>query len=73
LPRLQRILALKGLGVSLDQIASALDEGLTPEQIRAEGFIGQFECHCSANESDPMSMMTAWNRNQFDVRGNPNE
>jgi DNA-binding transcriptional MerR regulator len=34
LPRLHRILALKGLGFSLEQIGKALDEGLTPEQMR---------------------------------------
>lgn len=34
LPRLHRILALKGLGFSLDQIALALDEGVTTEQMR---------------------------------------
>ena len=34
LPRLHRILALKGLGFSLEQIAAALDEGLTLEQMR---------------------------------------
>jgi DNA-binding transcriptional MerR regulator/predicted transcriptional regulator YdeE len=34
LPRLHRILALKGLGFSLEQIATVLAEGLTPEQIR---------------------------------------
>ncbi|HEU4328118.1 MAG TPA: MerR family transcriptional regulator [Roseiflexaceae bacterium] len=34
LPRLHRILALKGLGFSLEQIGLALDEGLTPEQLR---------------------------------------
>lgn len=34
LPRLHRILALKGLGFSLEQIAVVLDEGLTPEQMR---------------------------------------
>ena len=34
LPRLHRILALKGLGFSLEQIALVLDEGLTPEQMR---------------------------------------
>jgi DNA-binding transcriptional MerR regulator len=34
LPRLNRILALKGLGFSLEQISEALDEGLTPEQMR---------------------------------------
>lgn len=34
LPRLNRILALKGLGFSLEQIGLVLDEGLTPEQMR---------------------------------------
>jgi DNA-binding transcriptional MerR regulator/predicted transcriptional regulator YdeE len=34
LPRLHRILALKGLGFSLEQIAIVLDQGLTPEQMR---------------------------------------
>ncbi len=34
LPRLNRILALKGLGFSLEQIAQGLDDGLTPEQMR---------------------------------------
>lgn len=34
LPRLHRILALKGLGFELAQIAAVLDEGITPEQMR---------------------------------------
>ena len=34
LPRLHRILALKGLGFSLEQIGVVLAEGLTPEQLR---------------------------------------
>src|SRR5688572_29797458 len=34
LPRLHRILALKGLGFSLEQIATVVDEGLTVEQMR---------------------------------------
>lgn len=34
LPRLHRILALKGLGFSLEQIGDLLDEGLPPDQIR---------------------------------------
>src|SRR5262245_23854143 len=34
LPRLHRILALKGLGFSLEQISAVLAEGLTPEQMR---------------------------------------
>src|ERR1051325_6792814 len=34
LPHLHRILALKGLGFSLEQIATVLAEGVTPEQLR---------------------------------------
>src|SRR5262245_12469933 len=34
LPRLHRILALKGLGFSLEQIATALVDEVTPEQMR---------------------------------------
>jgi DNA-binding transcriptional MerR regulator len=34
LPRLHRILALKGLGFSLEQIAEVLDEGLSADQLR---------------------------------------
>ncbi len=34
LPRLHRILALKGLGFSLEQIGAVLAEGLTPELCR---------------------------------------
>ena len=34
LPRLNRILALKDLGFSLEQIAQLLDEGLPPDQMR---------------------------------------
>src|SRR4029078_6780714 len=34
LPRLHRILALKGLGFSLEQIGAVLAEGLTTEEMR---------------------------------------
>src|SRR5215475_8735323 len=34
LPRLHRILALKGLGFSLEQIGAVLDEGLNADQLR---------------------------------------
>ena len=34
LPRLNRILALKDLGFSLEQIGQALENGITPEQLR---------------------------------------
>src|ERR687893_2246814 len=34
LPRLHRILALKGLGFSLEQIGAVLADGVSPEQLR---------------------------------------
>ena len=34
IPRLYRILALRDLGLSLEQIAQVLDEGVSPEQLR---------------------------------------
>ncbi len=34
LPRLNRVLALKDLGLALDQVAQVLEEGLTAEQLR---------------------------------------
>ncbi len=34
LPRLNRILALRDLGLSLEQIARVLDEGVSSEQLR---------------------------------------
>ena len=40
LPRLNRILALKDLGFSLEQIAQMLDEGLPPAQIRCRSAQG---------------------------------
>ncbi len=43
LPRLNRILALKGLGLSLDQIARLLDNDLTPEQMRGMLRLKQME------------------------------
>ncbi len=34
LPRLNRVLALKDLGFSLDQVARLVEEGVSPEQLR---------------------------------------
>lgn len=45
LPRLHRILALRGLGFSLDQIAEALEDGLTPEQMRGMLKLRQAQIH----------------------------
>jgi DNA-binding transcriptional MerR regulator len=43
LPRLNRILALKGLGLSLDQIGRLLENDLPPEQIRGMLRLKQIE------------------------------
>lgn len=43
LPRLNRILALKELGLSLEQIGDMLDKALTPEQIRGMLMLKQAE------------------------------
>ena len=49
LPRLHRILALKGLGFSLEQIGVVLNEGLTPEQIRKARVL-LWKGHCSVHQ-----------------------
>ena len=53
LPRLYRLLALKGLGLSLDQIARLLDEDLSTEQIRGMLRLKQAELqgHIAAEQS----------------------
>jgi DNA-binding transcriptional MerR regulator len=53
LPRLYRLLALKGLGLSLDQIARLLDEDLPAEQIRGMLRLKQAELqgHIAAEQS----------------------
>jgi DNA-binding transcriptional MerR regulator len=43
LPRLNRILALKDLGFSLEQIAQVLNEGLPPAQLRGMLRLRQME------------------------------
>jgi DNA-binding transcriptional MerR regulator len=55
LPRLHRILALKGLGFSLEQIGSVLDEGLTPEQMR--GMLRLREAQIRQQLSDGQSQL----------------
>ncbi len=50
LPRLNRILALKDLGFSLEQIAQMLDEGLPPDQIRGMLRMKQAEIRQQAEE-----------------------
>src|SRR5689334_176399 len=56
LPRLHRILALKGLGFSLDQIQTVLDEGLTPEQMR--GMLRLRHAQISQHLAEAQSQLT---------------
>src|SRR5215468_6149372 len=56
LPRLHRILALKGLGFSLEQIGAVLDEGLTPEQMR--GMLRLREAQIRQQLSESQSQLT---------------
>src|SRR5579864_327350 len=55
LPRLHRILALKGLGFSLEQIGSVLDEGLTPEQM--QGMLRLRQAQIRQQMSDAQSQL----------------
>jgi DNA-binding transcriptional MerR regulator/predicted transcriptional regulator YdeE len=57
LPRLHRILALKGLGFSLEQIATVLTEGLSPEQMR--GMLRLRHAQISQQLADMQSQFTA--------------
>src|SRR5262245_58884606 len=56
LPRLHRILALKGLGFSLEQIATVLTEGLSPEQMR--GMLRLRHAQISQQLADMQSQLT---------------
>jgi effector-binding domain-containing protein len=50
LPRLNRVLALKDLGLSLDQVAQVLDEGLSPAQLRGMLRLKQAEVRQQVDE-----------------------
>jgi effector-binding domain-containing protein len=50
LPRLNRILALRDLGLTIDQVARLLDEGLPPEQLRGMLMIKQLELQQQVTE-----------------------
>src|SRR5512136_2288564 len=50
LPRLNRILALKDLGLSLEQIAQLLNEGLAPAQLRGMLRMKQAELELQVQE-----------------------
>jgi DNA-binding transcriptional MerR regulator len=61
LTRLNRILALKDMGLSLEQIALLLDKGLTPEQIRGMLRLKQVELRQQLVEGqDRLARIEAW-------------
>jgi DNA-binding transcriptional MerR regulator len=60
LPRLNRLLALKDLGFSLEQIARVLNEGVTHEQLRGMLMLKRAEAeHRSKEEQDRMARIEA--------------
>ncbi len=61
LPRLNRLLALKDMGLSLEQIALLLDDNLTPEQIRGMLKIKQIELRQQLEEGQVrLGRIEAW-------------
>jgi DNA-binding transcriptional MerR regulator len=61
LTRLNRILALKDMGLSLEQIALLLDKGLTPDQIRGMLRLKQVELHQQLAEGQVrLQRIEAW-------------
>lgn len=52
LPRLHRLLALKGLGFTLEEIAPMLDEGLPPSELRGMLRLKQAELRRAVSESE---------------------
>jgi DNA-binding transcriptional MerR regulator len=60
LPRLNRILALKDLGLSLDQIAQLLKDDLSPDQIRGMLRLKQAEIHEQVQEERTRLMRVEW-------------
>src|SRR5260370_3850104 len=61
LPRLNRILVLKDLSLSLQQIAHLLDQELTPDQIRGMLRLKQVELHQQLEEGQArLERIEAW-------------
>lgn len=66
LPRINRILALKDLGLSLDQIAQLLKEDLTPEQIRGILRLKQVEIQQTVQEEQARLARVEWRLKQIE-------
>src|SRR5689334_5742959 len=70
LPRLNRLLALKDMGLSLEQIARLLDDNLTPEQIRGMLKLKQTELRQQLEEGQiRLGRIEAW-LEQFEQENN---
>ncbi len=69
LPRLNRILALKDLGLSLAQIAQLLDGGLPPEQLRGMLRLKQAELQQQMLEEQARLDRVEWRLRQIEQEG----
>ena len=66
LPRLNRILALKDLGLSLTQIARLLDDNLPPDQIRGMLRLKQTELEQQVQEDQSRLVRVEWRLKQIE-------
>ena len=66
LPRLNRILALKDLGLSLTQIAQLLDDNLPPDQIRGMLRLKQTELQQQVQEDEARLVRVEWRLKQIE-------
>jgi effector-binding domain-containing protein len=69
LPRLNRILALKDLGLSLSQIVQLLDGDLPPEQIRGMLRLKQVEVQQHVEEEQARLARVEWRLRQIEQEG----
>ena len=69
LPRLNRILALKDLGLSLEQIGQILHEDLTPEKIRGMLLLKQAEMEDQLKEARDRLARVAARLRQIEMEG----
>jgi DNA-binding transcriptional MerR regulator len=66
LPRINRILALKDLGLSLDQIAQLLEDDLSPDQIRGMLRLKQAEIQQEVREEQARLARVEWRLKQIE-------
>lgn len=66
LPRINRILALKDLGLSLDQIAQLLEGDLSPDQIRGMWRLKQVEIQQQVQEEQARLARVEWRLKQIE-------